>query len=69
MILNKSMATGMMNRMLRFKVRKLEQWEALLVSRTENPSMPDQTYEILVFTIGGATTMTGEGAVSVINLF
>ena len=69
MILNKSMATGMMNRMLRFRVRKLEQWGALLVSRTEHPSMPYQTYENLGFTIGGATNVTGEGVVSVINLF
>ena len=39
MILTKSVATGMINKMLRFRVRKLEHWEALLVDRTEHPSV------------------------------
>ena len=59
----------MMNQMLRFRVIRLEQWEAFLVCRTEHPSMLDQTFEILGFTVGGATNVTVEGVVYVINLF
>ena len=36
-----SAETEMRNRKLRFRMRKREQWEALLVARNEHPIMPD----------------------------
>ena len=62
------MATGMRNWMLRSRVRKLEQWEALLVDKTENPSITDRTSDILVLKIGVATNVTVEGVVCKLNL-
>ena len=54
---------------LRLRVGKLDQRESLLVGRTDNPRVPAQTYEILGFTIGAATNMTGWGVVCGPNLF
>ena len=55
--------------MFRLRVGKLDQWESLLVDRTDNPRVPAQTYDILGFTIGAATNMTGWGVVCGTNLF
>ena len=40
MVMIKSVATVMINKTLMSKVRKLEQWEELLESRSGHPSMP-----------------------------
>ena len=55
--------------MSRFSMRKLNQWEALLVARTENPSVSAWPSEISLLTIGAATKVTVEGVVCRINLF
>ena len=68
MIGTKNVVTGMMNRMLILRVRKLEQWEALLVDRTGNPSVLDCTSKILVLAIGEAMIMNGEGVGCGLNL-
>ena len=43
----KNVAMGMRNQMLRLRVRKLEQSEAILVARMEHPIVLDRTSEIL----------------------
>ena len=55
--------------MLMFRVSKIEKWEALFLDRTEHPSVPAQTSEILVLTIGMTMRVTGESVVCGINLF
>ena len=50
-ILKKSVEAGMMNLMFRLRVGKLYKREALLVDRTEDPSMLDRNYDILVLDI------------------
>ena len=57
--MTKRVAVGMTNWMLRFRERKIEQCEEILVARTEHPSVPTPTYVILVLVIGAATKATG----------
>ena len=54
--------------MLRLRVRKLEQWEAILVDRTDHLSVPYQTSEILRLTIGAVMNVPRWGVVCVLNL-
>ena len=56
------------NYMLRLRVRKLEQWEAILVDRTDHLSVPYQTSEILRLTIGAVMNVPRWGVVCVLNL-
>ena len=44
--------------MLRVRVSKLEQWESCLVARTDSPSIPDHTSDILGLTMYTAIRLT-----------
>ena len=65
----KSVATWIRNRMLRLRVRKIEQWGALSVARTEHPSLLNRIFDILVLTIGQSMNVTREGVVCGLKLF
>ena len=47
---------------------KIEQWEALLVDRTEHPSMSARTSYILILNVGASTDVTREGVVYELNV-
>ena len=64
----KSVSKRITNKTLMLRVRKLEQWEELLAERTEDPSVPARTYDILELTIGASTIVTDENLVRGINL-
>ena len=67
--MTKSLTTRTSNRMLRLRVKKLEQRESLLVYITGNPSVTSRTSDILELTIGAATKGIGDGVMCVINPF
>ena len=69
MMLTKKIAVGMINRILRLRVSKIDQWGELSVARTENEIMLAQNSDILGLTISEATNVTGEVVVCGINLF
>ena len=57
-ILKKIVVKGIKNRMLRLRARKIEQWEALSVARTDHPSMAARNSDISGFNIGAAKNVT-----------
>ena len=69
MTLTKDMVTGMSNWVLRLRMRKLEQREALLLDKTVHPIILSRNFEILLSTIGTAMNVNVGVAVYVINLF
>ena len=68
MVMTKSLTTRTSNRMLRLRVKKLEQRESLLVYITGNPSVTSRTSDILELTIGATTNLTIKVVVCVLNL-
>ena len=61
MIVTKNVEMEISNCILRLRVSKINQWEALLVDITEHPIMPAQTFNILEITVGASTHETGGG--------
>ena len=59
---------GIRNQISRLRTRKLDEREALLVAKTDHPSVPDRPSDILVLTIGEVTNVNREGVVCIINL-
>ena len=68
MIIKKTMSTGISYWMLGLRVNKLEQCEALLVARTEHPSITAWPYDISGLIIDTATNVVMKGVVCGINL-
>ena len=64
----KCVAMVIRNFMLRLRVSKIEQWEALLVEIIEHPSMSARTSYISILTVGTATDVTREGVVYGLNV-
>ena len=57
-ILAKILSMGMRNWMSRLRVKKLAQWEALYLARTEHPSVTYLPSDIYVFTIRVSMILT-----------
>ena len=64
----KCVAMVIRNFMLRLRVSKIEQWEAILVEIIEHPSMSARTSYISILTVGTATDVTRECLVYGLNV-
>ena len=68
-ILKKNVAIGMMNQVMRLRLRKLAQWEALSVAITEHTSVTNRVSKILGLTAGVAMIVTAKSLLCENNMF
>ena len=66
---DKNSGNGYINWMLRLRIRKPEQQNAILAYITYHTRVPNWNFYILGLTIGAAKNLTGEGVIYGLNLF